>query len=235
MLSPLRLQPADNVCPLCSSPALLRCWDFSRDSSCCRERPAPSKMGQLHDRFAFLASHLAGRPALPSSSSVWRAFWVMERAAVYLTAPRPLTAGTPRRAPQGGLPAQNRCCRHGAFLSSALTSEACRARLSSLACQAGTHICFPCFLAIRAHMAPALQGGPGSSCRPGQAGGAPQRGDGADGGALWATPPGCLAPCPRWSLGRNWALGLSQAPAAFSRGSLCFLLDSWEPSACTKD
>lgn len=69
----------------------------------------------------------------------------MERAAVYLTAPRPLTVGTPSQDPQRGLRAQNRCCCPDAFLFSALTSEACRERLSSLACQARHAHLFPVF------------------------------------------------------------------------------------------
>lgn len=154
----------------------------------------------------------------------------MERAAVYLTAPRPLTVGTPRRAPQGGLPAQNRCCCRGAFLFSALTSEACRARLSSLACQAGTHICFPCFLAICSHMAPALQGGPGSSCCPSRLVGHLSMAMGQMGE---------LRGLPRWAdwhllPGSRWeGTGLSaflklQPP---SPGGVGALLDGWEPSA----
>lgn len=76
----------------------------------------------------------------------------MERAAVYLTAPWPLTVGTPGRAPQSSLRAQNRCCCHGAFLFSSLTSEACRERLSSLVCQAPHAHLFPAFLGyLRPH------------------------------------------------------------------------------------
>lgn len=76
----------------------------------------------------------------------------MERAAVYLTAPWLLTVGTPGRAPQSSLLAQNRCCCHGAFLFWALTSEACGERLSSLVCQAPHAHLFPAFLGyLRPH------------------------------------------------------------------------------------
>lgn len=154
----------------------------------------------------------------------------MERAAVYLTAPWPLTAGTPRRAPQCGLPAQNRCCCRGAFLFSALTSEACRARLSSLACQARHAHLFPVFPGyLRPH----------GSCssgrawqprlsRPGEWG--PQHGDGSDGElcglprwADWHPVPGSC-----WEVTGLEAFLKGQPP---SLGEVCALLDSWEPFA----
>lgn len=69
--------------------------------------------------------------------------------------------GTPAQPPEPGLPAWNRCCRWAAFLFSALTSEACRERLSSLACQDRAHICFPCSLLSAPTRLLALQGGPG--------------------------------------------------------------------------
>lgn len=77
--------------------------------------------------------------------------------------------GTPAQPPEPGLPAWNRCCRWAAFLFSALTSEACRERLSSLACQDRAHICFPCSLLSAPTRLLALQGGPGSPSSQGQA------------------------------------------------------------------
>lgn len=114
---------------------------ISTGTSCCSwEKPASLPRWICSRSICFPCKPVGGWAALSSSSGVRRALRG-GAAAVCLNHAWPLP-GT-QRSPSSVAPSPNRCCPCGHLSPPALTQEACREPLSSLACQGSAHICFP--------------------------------------------------------------------------------------------
>lgn len=209
---------------VCALPSIAQVFRFQPGppSAAGRGLLCPRWVSCMIDLLSLQASWRAGRPSLFQL----RLESVLGNGACSCLPNRTLAPhrGDALPSPQCGLRAQNRCCCRGAFLFSALTSEACRERLSSLACQARHAHLFPVFPGyLRPHGSLLFREGLAAPPAQVQAWGAPRPRRRIRLGNFVGCPAGlALASCPWRQLGSNWALGLSQVPATFSRGSLCF-------------